>query len=112
MDSRCGEVVETLTTCFNGLCRSNTGRLARVFHPPAVDVTAREAAANGGRPVHPTMGDDFPIVDARIAPVDLVGPVTAFAHVECAIVPKFFTDFLTLIRVAEFRRHQAAAAAG
>jgi len=26
------------------------------------------------------------------------GPVTARAHIECRIGPKFFTDFLTLIR--------------
>jgi hypothetical protein len=27
------------------------------------------------------------------------GPVTAFVHAKCAIGPKYFTDFLTLIRI-------------
>ena len=28
----------------------------------------------------------------------VAGPVTAFAKVECAIPPKHFTDFLTLVK--------------
>lgn len=111
-DPRYGEVVNALTTYFDGLYHSDTGRLARVFHPLAVYVTATEAAANGGRPVHLTMGDYFPIVDARPSPasrgearrdrivsVEFAGQVTAFARIECAIGPKFFTDLLTLIFV-------------
>lgn len=112
MDPRYADVVATLAVYFDGLYHSDTGRLARVFHPLAVYVTATEAAANGGRPVHLTMGGYFPIVDARPSPagrgearrdrivsLEFAGPVTAFARVECAIGPKFFTDFLTLIRV-------------
>lgn len=112
MDQRYGDVATVLQTYFDGLHHSDTGRLARVFHPLAVYVTATEAAANGGRPVHLTMGDYFPIVDARPSPasrgearrdsivsVEFAGPVTASARVECAIGPKFFTDLLTLIFV-------------
>ena len=59
-----------------------------------------------------TMGEYFPVVDRRPSPasrgearrdrivsIEFAGPVTAFARVECAIGPKFFTDLLTLIRV-------------
>lgn len=110
MDPRYADVVATLAVYFDGLYHSDTGRLARVFHPLAVYVTATEAAANGGRPVHLTMGEYFPIVDARPSPagrgearrdrivsLEFAGPVTAFARVDCAIGPKLFTDFLTLI---------------
>jgi len=33
----------------------------------------------------------------KIVSIKRAGPTTAFAHVECAIGYKFFTDFLTLI---------------
>ncbi|WP_340118687.1 nuclear transport factor 2 family protein [Pelagibius sp. 7325] len=114
MDARYGEVVEALGIYFDGLYHSDTERLGRVFHPLAVYVTATEAAANGGRPVHLTMGDYFPIVDARPSPagrgearrdrivsIEFAGPITAFARVECAIAPKVFTDFLTLIKTED-----------
>ena len=58
------------------------------------------------------MDEYFPIVDARPSPasrgearrdrilsIEFAGPVTAFARVECAIAPKFFTDFLTLVKL-------------
>lgn len=111
-DARYAEVAEVLATYFDGLYHSDTERLARVFHPKAVYVTATEAGAEGGAPLHLTMGDYFPLVAARPSPagrgearrdrilsIDFAGPVTALAKVECAIGPKFFTDFLTFIRV-------------
>ena len=58
------------------------------------------------------MAEYFPIVDQRPSPasrgqarrdrilsIELAGPVTAFARVECAIAPRFFTDFLTLVQL-------------
>jgi Putative lumazine-binding len=35
----------------------------------------------------------------RIVSIELAGPVTAVARVECRIAPKAFTDILTLTRV-------------
>ena len=35
----------------------------------------------------------------RIVSIEFAGPATAFARVECAIAPKAFVDFLTLVRV-------------
>lgn len=106
-----GEVAEVLATYFDGLYHSDSGRLKAVFHPKAVYVTASEAA-RGGELVHLTMAQYFTIVDARPSPagrgevrrdridsIDFAGPETAFARVTCAIAPKVFTDFLTLVRV-------------
>jgi hypothetical protein len=100
-------VSAVLQTYFDGLYHSDTQRLRRVFHPQAV-----YACATGGEPLILRMDEYFPVVDARPAPasrgdartdrilsIELVGPVTALAKVECSILPKHFTDLLTLIHV-------------
>lgn len=105
MDDRYAAVVATLATYFDGLYHSDTTRLAAVFHPEARYVCAVE-----GGPLNLGMAAYFPIVDKRPSPasrqevrqdnilsIEFAGPVTAFARVECAIGPKRFTDFLTLI---------------
>ena len=100
-------VEAVLTTYFDGLYNSDVARLAEVFHPSAIYATATE-----GPLLHLTMDQYFPVVAAREAPsargearrdrivsVELAGPVTALARVECAIGPRFFTDLLTLVKV-------------
>lgn len=100
-------VTATLQTYFDGLYHSDTGRLAQVFHPQAIYCCATE-----GQLLHRSMAEYFPIVDQRPSPasrgqarrdrilsIEFAGPVTAFARVECAIAPRFFTDFLTLVRL-------------
>ena len=100
-------VTAALHLYFDGLYHCDTVRLAQVFHP-----TARYYCATEGRLLHLDMGQYFPIVDQRTSPasqgqarhdrilsVEFAGPVTAFARVECAIAPRFFTDFLTLVRL-------------
>ena len=51
-----------------------------------------------GRPAPRTQG--HPRHD-RIVTIDQSGPVTAFAKVECALPPRFFVDYLTLIKTAD-----------
>jgi Putative lumazine-binding len=92
---------------FDGLYHSDTQRLARVFHPKALYATAV-----GDQPIVWRMDEYFPVVDARPAPaasgqtrtdrvlsIELIGPVTALAKLQCSIGPKHFTDLLTLIHV-------------
>jgi hypothetical protein len=101
------ELTGVLQTYFDGLHLSDTTRLGQVFHPDARYVTA-----TGGELLALTMAEYFPIVDARPSPhskgeprrdriisIELAGPVTAFARVECAISPKSFTDLLTFVQV-------------
>lgn len=101
------DIIEVLQLYFDGLHHSDTTRLARVFHPRASYVCAVETPL-----VHLGMGEYFPIVDKRPSPasrgetrqdriisIEMAGPVTAFARLECAIGPKRFIDLLTLIRV-------------
>jgi Putative lumazine-binding len=101
------EIVEVLGVYFDGLYHSDTKRLGRVFHPKAIYACATE-----GKLLHLGMDEYFPIVDKRPSPasrnevrrdrivsIEFAGPVTAFARVECAIGPKFFTDLLTFVRI-------------
>ena len=101
------EVAAVLQVYFDGLYESDTEKLGRALHPQAHYVCATE-----GKLLYLTMQEYFPIVDKRPSPagrgearrdkvlsIEFAGPVTAFARAECAIGPKLFTDFLTLVRV-------------
>lgn len=107
MDPRYAAIVEVLSDYFDGLYLSDTEILSQVFHPDARYVCATEAPL-----VNLGMDAYLPIVAARpspasrgeprrdrIAGIEFAGPTTAFARVNCAIGPKYFTDFLTLILV-------------
>lgn len=101
------EIAAVMADYFDGLYFSDTARLARAFHPEAQYVCASD-----GTLTRLSMAEYFPIVQARPSPasrsepradritsIELAGPVTAFVRAECAIGPKRFTDFLTLIRL-------------
>jgi hypothetical protein len=99
------DVSAVLHEYFDGLHFSDTQRLRRVFHPQAVYATATDDP-----PLILTMDEYFAVVDQRPSPasrgdartdrivsVELVGPATALAKVQCSILPKHYTDLLTLI---------------
>lgn len=103
MDAEIGEV---MAVYFDGIYHSDVVRLSRVFHPRAVYVCATESPL-----IHKTMAKYFEIVAKREAPssrgearcdeivsIDIAGENTAFVKAHCAIGPKYFTDYLTLIR--------------
>ncbi len=98
-------VAAVLQDYFDGLYHSDTGLLARVFHPKAVYVSATDDTL-----IYRTISEYFLIVEAREPPaareeprkdrivgIAFAGPKTATARVNCAIGPKYFTDCLTLI---------------
>lgn len=106
-DARIQALTEVLGTYFDGLHHSDTARLTRAFHP-----SARYVTATGSDLLTLSMAEYFPIVEDRPSPhskgearndrivsVELAGPVTAFARVECRIAPRSFTDLLTLVHV-------------
>lgn len=101
------EIAAVLGDYFDGLHHSDAAGLAEVFHPEAVYATATD-----GTLTHLTMDDYLPMVAARPAPasrgegrqdrivsIELAGPVTALARVECAIGVRRFTDLLSLVRL-------------
>ncbi len=105
MTSSFAAVVEVLQDYFEGLYRSDTQILRRVFHPDALYACATE-----GTLLTLKMEPYFLMVDQRPSPasradartdrilaIEFVGEVTALARVECSIRPKHFTDLLTLI---------------
>ena len=107
MKSALDEVAALLQMYVDGLYHSDTQRLRQVFHPDAIYATASEGALRSMR-----MDAYFPMVDQRPSPaskgdarydrilsIEFVGPVTAMAKVECAILPRHFTDLLTLVKV-------------
>lgn len=92
---------------FDGLYHSDTARLRQVFHPAAF-----YAAVMDGSLKNLTMDKYWPIVDARPSPasqqqarrdkilvMDVIGPTTALAKVECAIGRYFYTDLLSMIKL-------------
>lgn len=100
-------LTEALTAYLDGLHFSDTRRLGRVFHPAARYVTATD-----GDLLSLSMDEYLPMVEVRPSPhskgeprrdrivsIELAGPVTAFARVECAIAPRSFVDLLTLVRL-------------
>ena len=104
------EILDVLNEYFDGLYYSDTKRLARVFHPQAHYVCVTD-----GSLLYRTMGEYFPIVEARPSPasrneswrdevvgISFAGPVTATAKLRCATGEKFFTDCITLIKVDEY----------
>ncbi|WP_420559087.1 nuclear transport factor 2 family protein [Tepidicaulis sp.] len=100
------DIVQTLQDYFDGLYYSDAEKLAGIFHTKANYACATEAPL-----LYLRMDEYLPIVAKRPSPasrgeprrdsieaIEFAGPYTAFAHVKCAIGPKYFTDFLTLIR--------------
>jgi Putative lumazine-binding len=100
-------VAAQLQIYLDGLYESDTTRLRQVFHPDAIYACATEGDLH-----KLSMAEYFPIVDQRPSPasrndprsdrileIQFAGPVTAFARVECAIAPKSFIDFLTLVKL-------------
>ena len=107
MDQEFIAVAAVMQDYFDGLHHSDTGRLARVFHPAAHYVCATD-----GTLLHRTMEEYFPIVDARPSPasrgearndrilsIDFQGPVTARVLATCAIAEKDFIDCLTFVKL-------------
>jgi len=100
------DVARVMSVYFDGLYHSDSSRLASVFHTRALYACSTEDAL-----VYRTIAEYLPIVDARPSPasrgetrhdrivsIEFGGPALAFVRAECSIGPKFFTDFLTLIR--------------
>jgi Putative lumazine-binding len=102
-------IESVIWTYLDGLHEGDTEKLAAAFHPCShlygedqggvldwprdhwLDVVRKRASAKSqGHSRHD-----------RIVSIDQSGPGTAFAKVECALPPRFFVDYLTLINTQE-----------
>jgi len=107
MSSDVAEIEKVLQIYFDGLYEGDTKKLGQAFHP----ASHLYAAGADGKAVDMPRADWFKMVEGRksakangserrdrIVSVDFSGPTTAFAKVECQIPPRYFTDYLTLLK--------------
>ena len=94
-------------TYLDGLYEGDAEKLASVFHPTsaltyeadgAITVLPREDWLNAvrGRPSPRSQG--LPRHD-EILVIDQSSPSTAFVKLKCAIPPRFFTDYLSFLKI-------------
>lgn len=100
-------VEKVIWTYLDGLYEGDTGKLAQAFH----EVSHLYTVSDGGVADVPRE-KWFEFVKSRgsakskglqrtdrIVSVDFSGPETAFVKLECSIHPRYFTDYLTLLKL-------------
>ena len=107
MTNERAEIEAVVKTYLDGLYEGDTEKLARVFHPTSalthdvgdgLKVVLRdawlEAVRNRPSPQSQRLSRHDEIVQ-----IDQAGPTTAFVKVKCAMPPRFFTDYLSLLKI-------------
>ena len=101
------EIEKAVQTYLDGLYEGDVEKLGRVFHP----TSALTYEDNGA--LTPMPRDEWleavrnrPSAKSRglerhdeILEIDQPGPTTAFVKLKCAIPPRFFTDYLSLLKI-------------
>ncbi len=100
-------VEKVVRTYLDGLYEGDTAKLGQAFH----EVSHLYSVSDGGVADLPRE-KWFEFVKGRASPkskglkrtdrivsVDFSGPETAFLKVECSIHPRYFTDYLTLLKL-------------
>jgi hypothetical protein len=108
MQSEIAEVEKTLRIYFDGLYEGDTRKLGAAFHP----LSHLYSVGTDGSAADVPRADWFKMVESRpsakskgderrdrIVSIDFSGPATAFAKVECQLPPRYFTDYLTLLKI-------------
>ncbi len=107
-DASIGEITVLLQDYFDGLYDGDVDKFARLFHENAHLYTT-----DGSAVTDLPRADYFELIKSRQSPrsqelkrydrilsIHKAGPNTALATVNCAMPPKYFTDYLTLLRSA------------
>ena len=100
-------IEQTIQTYFDGLYEGDADKLASVFHDTSaltfesegklsVLPLAQWLASVRGRPAPKATGLAR---DDGILLIDQSGPTTALVKVKCQIPPRYFTDYLNLLKV-------------
>jgi hypothetical protein len=102
------DIIAVVQIYLDGLYEGDTAKLRQAFHP-----ASSLFASTDGKLVHVPREDWCRMVESRPAPqargqgrehdrilsVDITGPDTAMVKLNCAILPRLFTDYLSLIRL-------------
>ena len=109
MTSETAAIEKTLWTYLDGLHEGDADKIASAFHPVSHLYSeterrsrrraARQMARHGA--LRPSAKSQGHARHDRIVTIDQSGPVSAFAKVECALPPRFFVDYLTLLKTKD-----------
>jgi hypothetical protein len=109
MASDLHDLEQALQTYFDGLYEGDVNKLGRVFHDCAhlfsnengkLNDLPREQWFAWMRGRKSAQSQDLQRRDF-IVQIDRSSPTTAFAKVQCQIPPRYFTDYLTLVKLAD-----------
>lgn len=98
-----------LQTYFDGLYEGDTDKLGAVFHDVAhlfsvndgkLADLSKEAWFDAVRKRPSGVSQDLPRRDWVVS-IDRSSPTTAIAKVQCQLPPRYFTDYLTFVKLAE-----------
>ena len=101
------EIRAVLQTYLDGLYEGDIDKLASVFHPTSalsyelngeLKVMLRDDWLNAVRNRQSAQAQGLTRHD-EILLVDQSSPTTAFAKLKCAIPPRFFTDYLSFLKI-------------
>ena len=100
-------IEEAVQTYLDGLYEGDAQKLARVFHETSAltgDIDGKltivprdqwlDAVKNRPSPKSQNLSRHDEILE-----IDIAGPTTAFVKVKCAIPPRFFTDYLSFLKI-------------
>lgn len=102
------DILATVQTYLDGLYEGNTAKLREAFHPASSLFSVVD-----GKLVNTPREDWCKMVETRPSPksngqgreydrvisIDIAGPNIAIVKLNCAILPRVFTDYLSLIRL-------------
>ena len=108
-DANILEISNLLGDYLDGLYDGDIQKFYNVFHPEShLYFSDGEAVTDWPRAEYFEMISNRPspssqglIRHDKIISINVSGPATAFATVQCAIPPRYFTDYLTLLKVNE-----------
>jgi Putative lumazine-binding len=109
MPSDLHDLEQAVQTYFDGLYEGDTTKLGRVFHDVAHLFSVSDGKLNdlprtewfdAVRNRKSAQSQDLPRRD-WIVQIDRSGSSTAFAKVQCQIPPRYFTDYLTFVKLAD-----------
>jgi hypothetical protein len=109
MASDLHDLEQVLQTYFDGLYEGDVAKLGRVFHDCA-HLFSKENGRLNDLPLEQWFAKIRERKSAQsqdlqrrdfIVQIDRSSPTTAFAKVQCQIPPRYFTDYLSLVRLAD-----------